>query len=60
MKFSLIIESENAVFHPDPSLEVARILTHVERQISAGRTSAKILDLTGNFVGEWKLETFKE
>lgn len=60
MKFSLTIESENAVFHPDPSFEVARILVHVERQISAGRTSAPILDLTGNIVGEWKLELTKE
>ena len=53
--FQIKINTDNAAFQPDASLEVISILEHVVRQLDAGQTGGNVRDSNGNTVGEWKL-----
>lgn len=58
MKFILKIESSNDAFHPEPHLELARILRKtaedIEHRFSLS-DSKFVYDANGNRVGFWKL-----
>lgn len=45
----------NDAFREDKRLEVIRILKVVLDQLEWGMHGAKLIDINGNIVGEWKL-----
>ena len=57
--FTLIIDTDNAAFDPDPEIEIARVLRTVAKQVGAERLAAysesteNIRDLNGNTIGRW-------
>lgn len=56
MKFTLTIESDNAVFDDELESEVARILKKTAALVLQGFQSHPIMDENGNRVGEWEFD----
>jgi len=48
--FKLIIETENAAFEEDASIEIARILEEVVTKIHRGEEPSRMNDINGNGV----------
>lgn len=57
MALSLNVKTTNAAFaQPFGDVEVARILREVAYKVEEGSQKGNILDINGNWVGEWELE----
>jgi len=57
MILELKIDSRNDVFSDSPELETSRILHDTADKIVNGRTFGILMDINGNRVGNWYLET---
>jgi hypothetical protein len=60
-KFDLVLSLGHAAFYDDdgdfdPSLELARILRVVARQVELGAEAGKAYDANGNKVGYWEVK----
>jgi hypothetical protein len=56
MKFTVTIESNNAAFSDDATLEVSNILDVVRDQLDKGHTAGPVFDSNGNKVGQFRLD----
>lgn len=57
MEFKVNFNMDNDVFNENPEKECARILNELAKQVKAGRTYGRIIDLNGNPIGNWEIET---
>ena len=57
MRFKMEVIMDNAAFSENPEPELSRILAHVSDQLIEGSTFGILMDVNGNKVGSYDIET---